>query len=45
MEFEHDKKQMWTMQDVTAIAERLGLPIKKVYKWKWDRAKRDSKFV
>ena len=33
----------WTKEDMTVLAERLGMSFSQVYKWHWDQKKKDKK--
>jgi hypothetical protein len=39
---EWKKSQDFTQERIKSIAERLGLPNRKVYKWVWDRKKEQN---
>ena len=42
MEVEWQRNLAWTSSRISSIAKRLGLGRTKVYKWTWDRKKKES---
>ena len=42
LEAEHLRSANWSSARITAVARHLGLNRTKVYKWSWDRKKKDS---
>ena len=42
MEVEWQRDLAWTSSRISAIAKRLGLGRTKVYKWTWDRKKKEN---
>ena len=42
LEHEHVTYNNWTTDRITALSKRLNLSRTKIYKWSWDRRKRDE---
>ena len=42
LENEHVTNNNWTTARITALSKRLNLSRTKIYKWSWDRRKRDE---
>ena len=42
LEQEYQQDANWDTEKIAEIAERLGLNRTKVYKWSWDRRKKDE---
>ena len=42
LEQEYQRDANWDTEKIAEIADRLGLNRTKVYKWSWDRRKKDT---
>lgn len=45
LEAEYLRNPNWTSSEMYALADRTGLKKVKVYKWMWDRKKKESKLL
>ena len=43
LEIEYERNPNWVTRDITNIAQRLQLSRTKIYKWHWDRKKKDER--
>ena len=42
LEHQYLQNQDWSKQEISQFASHLGMPFTKVYKWKWERKKKDG---
>ena len=43
LETQYAKHKVWDKSLTKALAEKLGLPRKKIYKWNWERRQREDR--
>ena len=41
MERDYRENANWTKSQIDRLARQLGIPYKKVYKWNWERKKKE----